>query len=200
MNYLSHFFLSANSDDGVHLGNFLGDIVSPSETANLPDAVMKGIYFHRFIDHFTDNHNLVLEGKRLLYPSFGKYASVILDVFFDFILIEQWEQYANIPVNEFLGGCYQFIEANKAHIPEGSRSQIDAMNAARWMDGYLTEDGRDRLFDRLARRAKFDKNFGQAVLIYHQQKEALTSIHDAFFPILMEAGNDWLKGDKAITQ
>ena len=192
MNYLSHFFLSAKAPDDIHLGNFLGDIVPKSVSDSLPESIQKGIEFHRFIDHFTDNHERVLDGKRLLYTHFGKYASVILDVYFDFILIENWSDYDVQPVEAFMDICYDFIDQNMDSVPDIAKSRVQAMNSARWMDGYLWEKGRQDLFGRLAKRARYDKNFQEASHIYIQKRADLMDIHQIFFQDLMEACNDWL--------
>jgi len=192
MNYLSHFFLSADAEDDVHLGNFLGDIVRKTTADALPSSIQKGIDLHRFIDQFTDNHALVLEGKRLLYPKFGKYASVILDVYFDFLLIENWAMYDNRPIQAFIDACYAFVDANMESVPDIARNRVEAMNSARWMNGYLSDSGRMDLFRRLAQRAKYDKNFGQALDIYGTKKKELTVIHQQFFPILQKACMEWL--------
>ena len=192
MNYLSHFFLSADAEDDVHLGNFLGDIVRKTTADALPSSIQKGIELHRFIDQFTDNHALVLEGKRLLYPKFGKYASVILDVYFDFLLIENWAMYDNRPIQTFIDSCYVFVDANMESVPDIAQKRVEAMNTARWMNGYLSDSGRTDLFRRLAKRAKYDKNFGQAVDIYGTKKKELTVIQQQFFPILQKACMEWL--------
>ena len=187
MNYLSHFYLSAEADDDVHLGNFLGDIVSKSESDLLPEPVKKGVELHRFIDHFTDNHPLVLVGKRLLYPDFGKYASVVLDVYFDFLLIERWDDFSAQALEPFLQECYQFIRAHQPTIPITVWPQVHAMIDGQWMNGYLTTAGRLNLFARLARRAKYDKNFDIALDIYETHRDALRDLHHQFFPELMDA-------------
>jgi len=192
MNYLSHFFLSTDATSDVHLGNFLGDIVRKSTADALPESIRKGIDLHRFIDQFTDNHKLVLDGKRLLYPQFGKYASVILDVYFDFLLIENWSTYQDQPVQEFMDGCYEFVDANMDYIPDIAKNRVQAMNSAKWMNGYISDGGRKDLFGRLARRAKYDKNFGSAVEIYASEKTALSVIHQEFFPILQNSCASWL--------
>lgn len=193
MNYLSHFLLSAQASPDIQLGNFLGDIVSKSEADSLPPTILQGIEFHRFIDHFTDNHPLVLDGKRLLYPKFGKYASVILDVYLDFALIEHWDDYSDQPIGQYLNSCYQFVDSRLAVIPSRVKPRVQKMTSAKWMHGYLTDAGRVNLFGRLATRAKYDKNFAQAVDIYAEYRLDLHEIHRAFYPILDGACQDWLR-------
>ncbi len=192
MNYLSHFFLSTKASNDIHLGNFLGDIVRKSTADTLPSSIQKGIDFHRFIDQFTDNHALVLEGKRLLYSSFGKYASVILDIYFDFLLIEHWEEYSNEPIQFFLEKCYGFLDSHIDSIPEHARPRVRAMYSAKWMNGYLSNRGRSDLFCRLAKRAKYDQNFDKAQTVYASKKIELSVIHQEFFPILQQACAEWL--------
>ena len=66
-------------------------------------------------------------------------------------------------------------------VPLRVRSQVIAMNQARWMDGYLTEKGRAAVFARLDKRASFETHFDKAMQVLLEKEQALTSLHKVFF-------------------
>ncbi len=185
MNYLSHFFITQEAKSEIHLGNFLGDILRYKDTKTLSKNLMEGVLIHRVIDKFTDSHPLVKTGNKIIAPTFGRYSSVVLDVYFDFILIDNWEQFSSKPLPVFLDECYVFLEAHLNLVPTRVLPQVKAMIEARWMDGYLLEKGRNDVFRRLDKRAKFETKFAQAMSVYAENIGVLTSLHEKFFPELI---------------
>ena len=83
MNFLAHFHLSGENEL-IAIGNFLGDFIRGSELNSLPLTVQKGVYLHRFIDQYTDNHPVVRDLNKMLVPHFAKYAPVVSDIYFDY--------------------------------------------------------------------------------------------------------------------
>ncbi len=187
MNYLSHFFITNKAISTIHLGNFLGDILRHKDTKILSEKIMKGVLVHREIDKFTDSHPLVKTGKKVIDPTFGRYSSVVLDVYFDFILIDNWEKFNQQPLLDFLNDCYAFIEQHLDSVPSRVLPQVKAMLEARWMDGYLSEKGRNNVFLRLDKRAKFETHFSKAMDVYAENIDILTELHADFFIELVQA-------------
>ena len=54
MNYLAHIFLSGSSPKS-RIGGFVADAVK-GRYDNYPLAMQLGIWLHRKVDEFTDNH------------------------------------------------------------------------------------------------------------------------------------------------
>lgn len=94
MNYLSHIFLSKN-DSRIAVGNFIGDFVKGSHFNDFPERIRKGIILHRKIDHFTDNHPVVIDTKAFIRPVFGRYSGIILDMYFDYFLAKNFKEYSS---------------------------------------------------------------------------------------------------------
>ena len=67
----------------LSLGNFIGDFVKGNQHKNYPQQMQQGILLHRAIDHYTDNHPIVLECVDFMRPSFGRYSGIDLDMYFD---------------------------------------------------------------------------------------------------------------------
>src|SRR5690606_18079231 len=109
MNFLAHLFLSFD-DEHLLVGNFIADDIANQEVKTLPESIQKGVVLHRKIDSFTDKHPKVLESARFLYPLHSKYAPVLLDVFYDFLLANNWEKYAEEPFEVFVQKTYLTLQ------------------------------------------------------------------------------------------
>jgi len=60
------------------IGNFIADAVRPKEVKNYSGKIREGIFLHRAIDSYADQHTYVREAIAILRPKHGKYASVII--------------------------------------------------------------------------------------------------------------------------
>lgn len=113
MNYLAHLALS-HDNSGVMLGNFIGDYVKGSNYSRYSPKVRTGILLHRKIDDFTDNHPIVKESSLLLKDAYGRYAGVIVDMFYDHFLASDWDKYhPNQPLGKFVSRVHQI---GRAHV------------------------------------------------------------------------------------
>lgn len=90
MNYLAHIFLSGNNHK-LQLGNFIGDFVKGSQYEKYPAAIKAGILLHRDIDSFTDSHPSFKQAVNLLRPTFGRYSGILVDMYFDYFLVNDFE-------------------------------------------------------------------------------------------------------------
>jgi len=90
MNFLYHLYLS-NNDDDLLIGNLIADFIRNEELANYSPEIQKGIFLHRQIDMFTDNHSRVRKGTHRLQPKHHKYSPVVIDIFHDYFLADNWE-------------------------------------------------------------------------------------------------------------
>jgi len=93
LNYLAHIYLSHNKA-GLQIGNFIADFVKGSKLNAYPDRIKNGILLHRLIDDFTDKHPVVKECVILLRPVFGRYAAIVLDMYFDYFLAKNFRLYS----------------------------------------------------------------------------------------------------------
>lgn len=116
MNYLAHIFLSG-ANRGVQLGNFVGDAVKGSAYKKYPPEMAKGILFHRAIDDFTDHHPTVCEVVHTLHPLFGRYAGVLADIYFDYLLASRFDRFSDVSLKKFARRFYFTLAMNYCHLP-----------------------------------------------------------------------------------
>ena len=112
MNFLAHSFLSFGDPDLV-VGNYLGDFVKNRQIPKLPEAVQSGVLLHRAIDSFTDRHHLVKKATKLLHADFSKYAPVVLDIYFDYILSKHWPQFHHQDLRHFCFVTYDQLRGKR---------------------------------------------------------------------------------------
>ena len=181
MNFLAHIYLSG-PDEHLLVGNFLADFISNKEVAKLPPDVRKGVQMHRQIDSFTDRHPMVKQGARRLHPSHGKYSPVILDVFHDFLLAQNWGLYSDQSLEVFSADVYEVLLRHLPIMPAFLHERLPKMVADDWLVRYGTEEGLRFTFSRVKLRSSAPHFFENAVesltTSYHEFNEEF----NAFFP------------------
>lgn len=151
MNYLGHLFLSGD-DPLVIVGNFMADAVKGGRLDGFPVQVAKGIRLHRAIDSFTDTHPAQRAGRERVRAHAGRYSGVVMDLFFDHLLAEQWSRLHATPLPEFASRMYTLLNANKDSMDERTRQMLHYMAKGDWLTGYARLDGIGQALAGLARR------------------------------------------------
>lgn len=150
MNFLAHLLLGA-PDEALMVGNFVADLVSKGEVASFPEAVQRGIRMHHFIDQFTDRHPLVRQATRRLHARHHKYAPVLVDVYYDFLLSQNWNRFSDVPLRAFSTRTYAVLQHHRHLMPPRLQSRLDRMVADDWLHKYRTFDGMQQVFARMQR-------------------------------------------------
>ena len=152
MNFLAHVFLSRH-DRELLLGNFLGDLIRPAELPTLDARVQEGVRLHRAIDRFTDHHPLVRTAVARIRSDHGKYAPVVVDVWFDFLLIRHWSVACpEEAFGAFRRRAYAQLRASLDQVPPRLRDRVRGMIRADWLAVYGTVLGLNDTFQRLEQR------------------------------------------------
>ena len=135
------------------LGNFLGDLVHRREIPALDPIVQRGIHLHRAIDRFTDDHPIIRAAVRRIRPEHHKYAPVVVDIWYDFLLARHWQSVCpdeSFPA--FKRRAYALLNASFHQIPPRLHPRIRSMVAGDWLSTYATPLGMSDVFLRLEKR------------------------------------------------
>lgn len=97
MNYIAHLHLAQHTKTSL-VGNFLGDFIKGSALDDLPLDLQHGVRLHRQIDTYTDTHPVVLALKQQFPKSIRRYSGIVLDIYFDHLLMQHWQQFSAIDV------------------------------------------------------------------------------------------------------
>ena len=99
MNYLAHTLLADPTPHG-YVGSLLGDFWHGAPDCAWPAALTHGVLLHRRIDAATDRHPAFVAVRAELPGTLRRYAGIVLDVAFDFVLARQWLRHAALPLRE----------------------------------------------------------------------------------------------------
>jgi acyl carrier protein phosphodiesterase len=152
MNYLGHLYLSGE-EPLVIVGNFMADGVKGRYFDHHHPLVQHGIRLHRAIDSYTDAHPVQREGRARLRAHAGRYAGVVMDMFYDHLLASHWSSYRNEPLQGFAERMYRVLGEHRECMPPPIGRMLTHMTADNWLVAYATEDGLARALSGLAARA-----------------------------------------------
>lgn len=181
MNFLAHLFLSRD-DEALLVGNFIGDFVTNRDLEAYPAGVRAGVMLHRRIDHYTDNHPLVLQGARRLYAAHGKYALVIVDIYYDHLLAAGFETYHDGPLADFTASVYEVLQRREEWLPPILQRRLPLMIADDWLTNYASLEGLEYTFQRMKHRASKPWYLEGAVASLQAHYEQYREEFHRFFP------------------
>ena len=180
MNYLVHIYLSNDIEECI-LGNFIADHVKGQDLSTYSSGVQKGIKLHRFIDSYTDQHPLVKQSLKLLYPSLAKYSSIALDVFYDYLFIKNWEKYDNRDFREYINDIYFMLNSNRGVMPTTALRFLDYVNEYDIFYNYKSLVGMERVLKGLSKRARFTNSLHSSVELLVEHEDELSEKFILFF-------------------
>ena len=190
MNFLAHLFLSGVNDE-IKIGNFIADSVKGSDLSQFPTTVQTGILLHRKIDHYTDNHPVVMKSKVRLRPQFHKYSPVIVDVFYDHFLARNWNNYASQPLEKFTACAYKLLSNNFDLLPGRTQMMLPYMIKDNWLLHYAEIEGIRRALSGMARRSKFEAKMEYATISLEKNYKQFQEEFETFFPELNTNAEHW---------
>ncbi len=193
MNFLAHIYLSGE-DDLLMVGNFIADSVRGKSFSEYPEAVQRGILLHRKIDSFTDNHDVVSASKDRLRPEFGKWPSVIVDVFYDHFLAIHWGRYHSQPLPEFSQKVYATLKQHHEYLPKRIQGFLPYMTQGDWLYNYSKLSGIERALWGISRRSRYNPEMDRAVKNLREEFAGFEAEFLEFFPDLEAMVNRELAG------
>ncbi|MDX1685110.1 MAG: acyl carrier protein phosphodiesterase [Saprospiraceae bacterium] len=189
MNYLSHIFLSGD-DIPLMIGNLMTDMITLKEERALSDDLKRGVDLHRDIDALTDGNEIVMGHKRMLYPYFRKYAPVVTDIIYDYLLVLNWNLFSERSFDDLQDVTYTRINNHSELFPSRVRPIIMSMTASRWLEQYRSLPGLDQVFRRLEKKVSFPQSFSEATRILRDNETNWKSDHQQFLGDIIRQLND----------
>lgn len=185
MNFLAHLYLSGENEE-LLIGNFVADFIRNREVATYSKGIQKGIQLHRKIDYYTDNHPIVRKGTHRLQANHRKYAPVVLDVLFDYLLANNWEKYSEEPIADYTQRVYRILAKNRAILPAKIGNRLPEMIADNWLVKYGWDDGLNYVFERMKKRVSKPELLNNAVASLKADYDLFEEEFNAFFPEVIE--------------
>ncbi len=183
MNFLAHIYLSGNNED-VILGNFIADAIKGKKYLKYPPEVQKGILLHRAIDSYTDSHPLVKASSAKLHKNYSHYSGVIVDIYYDHFLASHWEEYSDIPLENFVANFYKLLQKRFDLLPATIQNFLPYMVSENWLLSYASIEGISRILYQMNIRTKNIVQMDRAANDLQEHYEELLGEFKAFFPQL----------------
>ena len=150
MNFLFHMLLSG-TDDQLLLGNFMGDFVKGSLQDRFASRVRDGVQLHRRIDSYAEQHPLFRQSRHRLAPEYGLYRGVMVDLFYDYFLVNSWQHWSAEPFDRFLVRTRGVVEDNRAMLPTAMQPLVPVI-FEELLPSYATIEGIGQALSRMSRR------------------------------------------------
>lgn len=195
MNYIAHLFLSG-TDEGLIVGNFIGDSIKGKDYLNYPAHIQQGILLHRHIDCFTDTHPIIHKSKAYLVPIYNHWAGVLIDIFYGYILTLNFKNYSSESLSDFAKRVQNILIDNYHFLNEDTKMFLDYSIKYNRIEHFDKIQTIDEVLKGIAGRTKYVSNIENATadLLYHL--ENLVSDFNAFFPQLISETQTYISNHK----
>ncbi len=197
MNFLAHLYLSQNNKN-IMIGNFIADHIRGNNYKEFSIEIQQGIFLHREIDTFTDAHEIVRKSKRRLHPRYRHYSGVIIDIFYDYFLAKNWNNYSEIPLDIYTKSIYQLFNEIKDELPVKSQNFIKYMIEYDILFNYNNKAGIAKVLNGMNTRTKGLSQMNLAIEDLEVLENELQEDFTFFFKDLIAFTNIKLKEIKAI--
>ena len=192
MNHLAHTLL-AGDDEDLRLGGMLGDFVRgrPDPARWLP-RVIDGIRLHRAIDAYTDAHPEVLAAKASLPPPYRRYAGILLDMWFDHCLAQDFSRWSGQPLPEYSEALRALLWRQDVLLTPALRRFRGYMEANDLPAGYADRAVLGRALAGIGQRLSRANPLDTALPVLVAQEEELQRCFEVFFPQLQGFVQEWM--------
>lgn len=184
MNFLAHTYLSGSNEE-VIVGNFMGDYVKGRNYLLFPEEVKKGILIHRDIDSFTDMHLITRRNKQRVAARYHKYAGIIIDIFYDHFLASLWDEYSDLPLQDYVNRTYDLLKRNYKVLPEAIKRWFPTFLENNWMMTYRTVDGIELVLERMSANTSLPNHASYATDVLKEQYSVFEEDFREFFPLIV---------------
>ncbi|MBB4802385.1 acyl carrier protein phosphodiesterase [Flavobacterium nitrogenifigens] len=176
MNFLAHIYLSGENDL-IKIGNFMADGIRGKQFEHFPIDVQKGILLHRFIDTYTDSHDIFRKSTKRLHDRYHHYAGVIVDIVYDHFLAKNWSNYSDEKLEIFINRFYHSLHDNYDILTEKTQGLMPYMIERNWLLSYRTVDGIHQILTQMDRRSK---NISQMQYAVEELREFYDDFEEEF--------------------
>ena len=194
MNFLAHIYLSGENDQ-VKVGNFIGDYVKGKQYTNYPADIRKGILLHRYIDSFTDRNEIPRKLKPLLKPTYNRYAGIVIDLFYDHFLANNWGYFSEIQLEDFINGFYNCLRENFSLLPERVQNFVPHMIYHNRLQSYIEIEGLRQALVIMSRTTSLPDKTNEAIKVLKNNYNEFNDNFLEFFPNLIKYVNQYYSID-----
>ena len=153
MNFLAHALLAGNAP-ALIVGGVVGDWIKGPLPGVLPDDLAKGVALHRAIDSFAESHPAFRQSRSRVSADRRRYAGVLVDVFYDHLLAQNWTAVHHQPLDEYCAAVYRLIKDRLNDLPVSAHPGLALMAKEDWLSSYAQIEEIADVLARMSRRAR----------------------------------------------
>jgi acyl carrier protein phosphodiesterase len=181
MNHLAHLYLSSDSEEEM-VGQFIADAVKGNDFNLYSRDIRQGILLHRWVDSFTDTHDLVKELRAKYRPNLGLYSGVLIDLVFDYFLAKDFQIHSGIELEEFQQFTFSVLNKHEDHFPEKMKKYFFHMKDKEFMMKYAHTVEMANIVRQMGNRIPR----GESLLAAGDFFEDYVEMASAYFPTFFE--------------
>ena len=153
LNFLAHALLAGDTP-ALIVGGVVGDWIKGTLPGALPDDLARGVSLHRAIDHFAESHPAFCRSRSRVSAECRRYAGVLVDVFYDHLLAQNWSAIHRQPLDEYCESVYAMIRDRLHDLPASAHPGLMLMAQEDWLVSYAQIEGIADVLARMSRRAR----------------------------------------------
>ncbi|HEU0277243.1 MAG TPA: ACP phosphodiesterase [Rhodanobacteraceae bacterium] len=185
MNHLAHALLADPGGPEFALGSSMGDFVHGHPDPAWPAQRQAGLRFHRAIDRFTDAHPEVVAARRAFESPLRRYAGIMLDVWFDHLLVRAWSHFNAEPLDAFAERWLALLDRRAGDLPPAEQRFVGFMHAHDLPAAYGSTATIADVMQGIAHRLSRPSPLADALPAIEAHAGTIERHFEAFFPDLV---------------
>jgi acyl carrier protein phosphodiesterase len=199
MNFLAHLVLGGD-DEGLRLGAMLGDFIRGKQAlAAFEEDVQLGIMLHRHIDGYTDHLPAVRELRASFDKPFRRYGGIVIDLGFDHELAKRWENYSDVPLEQFDRSVRDLLARHDALLPDRLKRFMQYADRRGLFAAYRQESEILHSLAGIGTRLSRANPLHRVGEIWGEFEPRLSAAFEPAFRQVQSEVADWLKSKSTIT-
>jgi acyl carrier protein phosphodiesterase len=161
------------------VGGVIGDWIKGFLPGTLPADLAKGVALHRAIDNFAESQPAFKRSRSRVSDVRRRYAGVLVDVFYDHLLAQNWDSLHAQPLDQYCNAVYDMIKARLSELPDSSHAALMLMAQEDWLSSYARIENIADVLARMSRRARQPNPLAHGELEFLADVEGFTGdFHD----------------------
>ncbi|RAS65233.1 acyl carrier protein phosphodiesterase [Vibrio diazotrophicus] len=186
MNYLAHLHIAEASDSNL-LGNLLGDFVKGNPSEQYSEEIVQGIRLHRWVDAYTDSHEVMILAKALFPATTRRFSPIALDMFWDHCLAKHWQRFHSQTLRQFVLDVERKVKIDhSSSLPERYMKVSDKMWQGRWLESYADFENIHFALQRMSLRRERMKPLAECYVSLEDSYHELESLFFSLYPQVLE--------------
>lgn len=186
MNYLAHLHIAEASDSNL-LGNLLGDFVKGNPSEQFSEDIVQGIRLHRWVDAYTDSHEVMILAKALFPLTTRRFSPIALDMFWDHCLAKHWQRFHSQTLRQFVLDAEKKVKIDhSSSLPERYMMVSDKMWQGRWLESYADFENIHFALQRMSLRRERMKPLAECYVSLEDSYQELESLFFSLYPQVLE--------------